>query len=346
MYKRVIRPLLFLIDPETIHNLVSGGLKFFFSIPGIPHFISRVFTVKHDSLKRQVFGLAFSNPVGMAAGFDKEARLYNHLKHFGFSHVEIGTVTPESQPGNPRPRLFRIPKDKAMINRMGFNNRGVAEVVKNLKKTKPKIIIGCNIGKNTNTPNEDALKDYCRVFEAVYQYVDYFVINLSCPNIKDLHKLQDKENTKQILDEITRRNSEKPVKKPVLLKIGPDHDEKKLDEIIEVVEQTGIDGIIATNTTTTRENLTTDSKQIEFIGDGGLSGLPLKQKSTRTIAYISKKTKGKLPVIGVGGIFSPNDALEKLKAGAKLIQIYTGFIYEGPSVVKKINKQLLKNTDL
>ncbi len=342
MYKRVIRPLLFLVDPETIHNIVATGFKVFFSIPGMSWLISKLFTINDNRLKRELFGLKFSSPVGMAAGFDKEAKLYNYLKHFGFSHVEIGTVTPEAQPGNPRPRLFRIPKDKAMINRMGFNSQGVAKVVKNLKKTKPKIIIGCNIGKNTNTPNEHALNDYCRVFEAVYQYVDYFVINLSCPNIKDLQKLQDKENTKQILEEVTRRNSEKPLKKPILLKIGPDHNEKQLDEIIEVVEQTGTDGIIATNTTTTRDNLTTNPKQIEFIGDGGLSGKPLKQKSTETIAYISKKTGGKLPVIAVGGIFTATDALEKIEAGAKLIQTYTGFIYEGPSIVKKINKKLLK----
>ena len=343
MYKRVIRPLLFLLDPETIHKLVSAGMNFFFYIPGISWLTSKFLTVNDPRLKKELFGITFSNPIGLAAGFDKEAKLYNHLKHFGFSHVEIGTVTPLPQPGNSRPRLFRIPKDKAMINRMGFNNKGIEACVKNLKKTKPKIIIGCNIGKNTNTPNEDAVKDYCIVFEQAYPYVDYFVVNLSCPNIKDLDKLQDKENTKIILEEITKLNNKKPAKKPILLKIGPDHDENQLDEIIEVIEQTGIDGIIATNTTITREKLTISQNKIESIGNGGLSGLPLKEKSTKTIAYIAKKTGGKLPIIGVGGIFSAEEAMEKLNAGASIVQVYTGFIYEGPTLVKKINNQLLKN---
>ncbi len=343
MYKRVIRPILFLINPESAHYFVAAGLKFVFSIPGLAWLAKKLLTVDDSRLKKNVFGLNFNNPIGMAAGFDKEAKLYNHLQNFGFSHVEIGTVTPKAQSGNPRPRLFRIPKDNAMINRMGFNNKGVEQVLKNLKKAKPKIIVGCNIGKNTNTPNHEALNDYCQVFEAVHPYVDYCVINLSCPNIKDLDKLQDKENTKKILEEIIRLNSQKSIKKPILLKIGPDHDEKQLDEIIEVVEQTGTDGIIATNTSTTRDNLTTDIKKIESIGNGGLSGLPVKSKSTRTIEYISKKTGGKLLIIGVGGIFSAEDALEKLNAGASLVQIYTGFIYEGPAVVKQINKKLLKN---
>ncbi len=343
MYKRVIRPILFLIDPEKIHHFVATGLRIVFAIPGIGWLTKKIFSVKDPALKKDLFGLTFNNPVGIAAGFDKEAKLYNHLRNFGFSHVEIGTVTPESQPGNPRPRMFRIPSDKALINRMGFNNKGVEEFVKNLKKNKPKIIVGCNIGKNTNTPNDKAVNDYCKVFDLMHPYVDYFVINISCPNIQDLDKLQDKESTKNILDEISKQNSDKPFKKPVLLKIGPDHSEKQLDEIIEVIYQTGIDGIIATNTTTTRENLTIDSQKIQLIGDGGLSGLPLKEKSTQTIAYISKKTNGKLPIIGVGGIFTAMDALEKINAGASLIQIYTGFIYEGPFIVKKINNKLLKN---
>ncbi len=342
MYKRVLRPILFLLGPETIHKLVATGLRLAFVIPGIPWLIGRLLIIDNAGLKKKLFGLTFDNPIGMAAGFDKEGKLYNHLKHFGFSHVEIGTVTPEPQPGNPRPRLFRIPQDKAMINRMGFNNKGAEELAKNLRKRKPKIIIGCNIGKNTLTPNENAVYDYCKVFETLYPYFDYFVINLSCPNIKDLDKLQDKENTKKILHEISKLNAQKPLKKPILLKIGPDHNEKQLDEIIEVVEQTGTDGIIATNTTTTRDNLTLEQNKIASIGNGGLSGLPIKEKSTGTIAYIAKKTRGKIPVIGVGGIFTATDVLEKLQAGASLVQVYTGFIYEGPAMIKKINKQLLK----
>lgn len=342
MYKKIIRPILFLIGPETIHHIVAKGLGIVFAIPGMACLINKLLVVKDTRLKREVFGLNFSNPVGMAAGFDKEGKLYNHLGHFGFGHIEIGTVTPEAQSGNSTPRLFRIPADKALVNRMGFNNPGIDEFVKNLRKNKPQLVIGCNIGKNTTTPNSEAVNDYCMVFEALYQYVDYFVINLSCPNVKDLDKLQDSENTKEILEEISKLNALKPAKKPVLLKISPDLNEKQLDEIIDVIEETGTDGIVATNTTTARENLTVNNEKVKVIGDGGLSGLPLKDKATKTIAYLSKKTNGKLPIIGVGGIFTPNDAQEKIKAGATLIQLYTGFIYEGPFIAKKINNFLRK----
>ncbi len=343
MYKNIIRPILFcFFKPESIHFLVVKGLKLTFSIPGVAFLVKSFFCVNYPKLKRELFGLNFDNPVGMAAGFDKEANLYNELKNFGFSHIEIGTVTPKGQKGNPKPRLFRLTKDKALINRMGFNNKGVKKAAENLKKNKPEIIIGCNIGKNTDTPNEDAVNDYCEVFDYLHEYVDYFVVNISCPNIKDLDKLQNKDNTKDIIIQLQNINNDKPKKKPLLIKISPDLNEQQIDDIIDVVKETKIDGIVATNTTTKRDNLFTNKNKVEKIGNGGLSGQPIKNRSTEVIRYISKKTEGKVPIIGVGGIFSPKDAAEKLEAGASLIQGYTGFIYEGPGFVKKINKYLKK----
>jgi dihydroorotate dehydrogenase len=343
MYKRIIRPLLFLLPPETIHRLLVNTIKIAFAIPGIAYLVRKCYSIEHPSLKREVFGLTFNNPVCFAAGFDKNAEVYNKFAAFGFSCIEIGTVTPEPQPGNPKPRSFRLPEDKALINRMGFNNHGVDEAVKKLKsKRKSNLVIGGNIGKNTATPNHLAVNDYAVCFDKIYDYVDYFVVNVSCPNICDLHELQDKEMLRTILDKLMVIRKTKPVRKPVLLKISPDLNFNQVDDTLEIVRETGIDGIVATNTTITRPGLTTSSEKISLIGTGGLSGAPLRDRSTEFIRYISGKTGGKLPIIGVGGIMSEADALEKLDAGASLIQVYTGFIYEGPGFVKRINKAILK----
>jgi dihydroorotate dehydrogenase len=342
MYKKLLRPLLFLIPAETAHNIIKILLKIILKIPGIKTLFKIVFRVKNKKLVRNEFGLKFENPVGLAAGFDKDGLLYNDLSAFGFSFVEVGTITPESQKGNKRPRSFRIPGDRALVNRMGFNNIGVEKVIKRLKRNKSKVIVGGNIGKNNITANENAVNDYEICFEKLYNYVDYFVINISCPNITNLTELQDVKNLEVILDRLMRIRKEKDDYKPVLLKISPDLENKEIDDIIKISENKGIDGIVATNTTIKREGLTTDKKRIEKIGNGGLSGRPLKDKSTQIIRYINEKTKGKMPVIGVGGIMTPEDAVEKIKAGASLVQLYTGFIYEGPFLVKRINKTILK----
>lgn len=338
MYKRIIRPILFLFPPEVIHHFVSFCLKVLFMIPGMNSLFNKIYAVNKKVLEREVFGLRFSNPVGFAAGFDKKADLYNYIGNFGFSHVEIGTVTPKPQKGNPKPRLFRLKKDKALINRMGFNNPGVETFVRNLKKKQPKVIIGGNIGKNTQTPNDSAIKDYCECFEALYEYVDYFAINISCPNIKGLNKLADKDSLLEILSTLQQKNSKKKRPRPMLLKISPDLNNAQIDDTIAVIKEAAFDGIIATNTTTSRADLKTSPSKIQKIDNGGLSGQPLRDRATEVISYIHKKTNGTIPIIGVGGINSPEDALEKINAGATLIQVYTGFIYEGPAIAKKINK--------
>lgn len=310
-------------------------------IPGLGFILRKHYCINDKRLEREVFGLHFPNPVGVAAGFDKEAKLYNSLSNFGFGYIEIGTVTPLGQKGNPKPRLFRLPKDKALINRMGFNNHGVEAFARNLRNNHPKLIIGGNIGKNTLTPNEEAINDYCDCFEKLFELVDYFVVNVSCPNIKGLGQLQDKDSLLKLLSAIQSINSSMQKPKPILLKISPDLSDRQLDEVVDIVTGTKLSGIIATNTSSLRENIQYENEAAERIGQGGLSGLPLKDKSTRSIAYLHKKTEGKIPIIGVGGIFSPADALEKLNAGASLVQVYTGFVYEGPSIAKKINKALL-----
>jgi dihydroorotate dehydrogenase len=343
MYKHLIRPALFLFDPEKIHYFVSYMLRLACNIPGIPWFLKKIYLVEHPDLEREVFGIRFPNPVGIAAGFDKEARLYNQLACFGFSHVEVGTVTPKGQAGNPKPRLFRLPADQALINRMGFNNAGVEIFAENLRKNKPNLIIGGNIGKNTLTPNEQAIEDYCRCFSELFELVDYFVVNVSCPNIANLAKLQDKDELVELLNAVQKINNNKPKRKPVLLKIAPDLNNGQLDEVIEVVQETGIDGLIATNTSTLRESLKTPFTQVEKLGNGGLSGKPLGDTSTRVINYLHIKSNGKIPVIGVGGIMEPEDAIEKLKAGASLVQVYTGFVYSGPGIARRINKAILKS---
>ena len=343
MYKNIIRPLLFLLKPETVHHLIVNLLKIGFKIPGVSYLVKKSFILKDNRLKLDCLGLSFDNPVGFAAGFDKNAEVYNPFSNFGFSFIEIGTVTPIPQLGNPKPRSFRIPKDKGLINRMGFNNKGVDYAVEQLKRKKHNVIIGGNIGKNTATTNENAINDYIICFEKLYKHADYFVVNLSCPNIKDLRKLQDKDSTITILNKLAEIRRGKSPYKPILLKISPDLTNSELDDVIETFNITGIDGIVATNTTISRENLATEEKKIKMIANGGLSGKPLSDRSTEVIKYISEKSNGTVPIIGVGGIMTEQDAIEKLNAGASLIQVYTGFIYEGPGFVKRINNAILKN---
>ena len=342
MYKHLIRRLLFLIDPERVHHIVSVILKFAFKVPFVSAISRNLLTIKDKRLERTVFGIKFDNPVGIAAGFDKEANLYNEVSNLGFSHIEIGTVTPLPQKGNERPRLFRVPQDSALINRMGFNNIGMENIIKNLKRENHKLIIGGNIGKNTLTSNENSINDYVKCFEALFEYVDYFTVNVSCPNIKNLADLQNTESLTEIVNGLKKINNSKPKPKPILIKISPDLTTKQLDEMIELVINTKLDGIVATNTTTSRIGLKMEEESLEKIGNGGLSGKPLTNRSTEVIRYITQKSNNAFPVIGVGGILSPKDAMDKLKAGASLVQLYTGFIYEGPTIARKINKKILK----
>ncbi|MFM7667822.1 MAG: quinone-dependent dihydroorotate dehydrogenase, partial [Bacteroidota bacterium] len=293
-------------------------------------------------LEKEIFGLQFKNPVGRAAGFDKDASFYNNFSHLGFGFIEIGTITPKAQDGNPKPRLFRLKSDEAIINRMGFNNGGIEIAIKNLKKRKTSIIIGGNIGKNKITSNEDANEDYLACFKALYPYVDYFVVNVSSPNTPNLRALQEKEPLTELLSLLQHENALMPAEKPILLKIAPDLNSNELDDVIDVVQTCKLEGIVATNTTLDRTNLTASKEEIDRIGAGGLSGKPLTKKSTEIIRYIHHKTNGKIPIIGVGGIHSAEDAIEKLEAGASLIQLYTGFVYEGPALIKKINQEILK----
>ena len=342
MYKLLIKPIFFLFSPETIHHLVFAMVKFWARIPLKMRLWKQLFCLEDDRLKREVFGLTFDNPVGLAAGFDKDAKLYNELAAFGFGFIEIGTLTPKGQSGNQKPRLFRLPHDEALINRMGFNNAGVDEAVERLKKRNTNIIIGGNIGKNKVTPNQEATIDYEISFEALFSYVDYFVVNVSSPNTPGLRELQDKEPLTKLLMRLQELNASKENRKPILLKIAPDLTDAQLDDIIAIVQDSKIDGVIATNTTIDRSMLTTDQKEVEAIGNGGLSGKPVRKRSTEVIRYLSEKSKKAFPIIGVGGIHSAEDAIEKLEAGASLVQLYTGFIYEGPALIKRINKAILK----
>lgn len=341
MYKIFIRPILFLFDPEKVHHFTFRMIRLTAMIPGVRYFRKKSYHVNHPDLKRNLFGLEFSNPVGLAAGFDKNGMLLNQLEDFGFGFVEIGTVTPKPQEGNPKPRLFRLKKDSAIINRMGFNNDGVRAISQRLKSKKTKLIIGGNIGKNKITPNENAGDDYAICFEELYPVVDYFVVNVSSPNTPNLRDLQEKEPLTNLLNALQILNHKKEKPKPILLKIAPDLTDTQLDDIIEIVRDTKIAGVISTNTTISRANLKTDQASVEKIGAGGLSGKPLTKRSTEVIRYLSEKSDKAFPIIGVGGIHSAQDALEKINAGADLVQVYTGFIYEGPALVKQINKALI-----
>lgn len=343
MYKSFIKPFLFRMQAEKAHKFTFHFLKVAFQLPFIKSLIYSSFVTNHKSLEREVFGLRFKNPVGLAAGFDKDGKLFNELSYMGFGFIEVGTVTPKAQTGNPQPRLFRLPGDEALINRMGFNNKGVEELKKRLKRKYASVIIGGNIGKNKLTSNEEAVNDYVLCFEALYEVVDYFAVNVSSPNTPNLRELQEKEPLKKLLNTLSDLNKSKSRQKPILLKIAPDLTESQLDDIIEIVYETGIDGVIATNTTIDRHGLSEDPNYVESIGNGGLSGKPLKDKSSEVIRYLHAKSNGAFPIIGVGGIHSVEDAMEKLEAGATLIQLYTGFIYEGPGLIKRINKKLIEN---
>jgi len=336
MYKSLIRKLLFLLPPETAHHYALKLSGF----PPVAQFLKTICRFEHPSLRRELFGLSFPNPVGLAAGFDKNAEYFAELADLGFGFVEIGTVTPRPQPGNPLPRLFRLPKDAALINRMGFNNDGAEAIAERLRRRRPGLLIGGNIGKNKSTPNQEALKDYEFCFERLYEVVDYFVVNVSSPNTPGLRELQEKEPLTRLLRHLQALNRAKPRSKPLLLKIAPDLSATQLDDIIEIVRETGIAGVIASNTTVSRENLRTPAEQVAQLGEGGLSGKPLRQRSTEVVRYLHRKSGGAFPIIGAGGIHSPEDAQEKLQAGASLIQLYTGFIYEGPGLIRRIKKAL------
>ena len=344
MYKSLIKSLLFRLSPEKAHHLTFNLVKNMHRIPGVAGINRGLYADVDNSLKVSLWGLEFPSPVGLAAGFDKDGKLMDELANYGFGFLELGTVTPRAQPGNPAPRLFRLEQDKALINRMGFNNEGVDALVERLKKRKNKrVIIGGNIGKNKLTPNDKALDDYLYCFEKLHYHVDYFVVNVSSPNTPNLRELQEKEPLKKMLSRLKSENAKYFKPKPILLKIAPDLTNEQLDDIVEIVLETRIEGIIATNTTISRNGLQAAQTEVEQIGAGGLSGAPLRQRSTEVIAYLHQKSKGQFPIVAVGGIFTGADALEKLQAGASLVQVYTGFVYEGPGMVHRINQYLVEN---
>ncbi|MDB5114587.1 MAG: quinone-dependent dihydroorotate dehydrogenase [Mucilaginibacter sp.] len=341
----LIKPILFLFDPEKVHYIVTRNLKRFNRFPGGAALSRALWDLKDKRLEKEVFGLQFKNPVGLAAGFDKNGEIISEMANLGFGFIEVGTVTPLPQPGNPKPRMFRSPADKAIINRMGFNNLGVDVVAeriaayrRNASPAQKGLIIGGNIGKNKNTPNEDAVSDYIKCFDRLFDVVDYFVVNVSSPNTPGLRALQEKEPLMQLLNTLQQRNSKNGISKPILLKIAPDLTNEQLNDIVEIVQQTNIAGVIATNTTIDKESLSNDKLKEEA---GGLSGAPLTKRSTEVIRYLSDRSNRSFPIIGVGGIHSAEDALEKIEAGASLVQLYTGFIYEGPGLIKRINKRIL-----
>jgi dihydroorotate dehydrogenase len=348
VYKLTIRPFLFLFDPEKVHYFTFSLIKIFCKVPLVAYIFRSLYQIEDKKLERTLFGLTFKNPVGLAAGFDKNAVLYNELSNFGFGFIEIGTITPEGQEGNPKKRLYRLKEDQGIINRMGFNNDGLHVVIQQLKKNKGNVIIGGNIGKNTQTLPENYTADYLECLEGLHPFVDYFVLNVSCPNVDSHAKLNDKTYLVELISACQNLNTKlslaggiKTV--PILLKIAPDLNNAQLDEIIELVAETKIDGVIASNTSTNRDNLKVSNERLKEIGNGGVSGQPIRNQSTKVIQYLADNSNKPFPIIGVGGIHSEKDALEKIQAGADLVQIYTGFIYEGPGLIKKINKALLKN---
>ena len=333
MYKLLLRPLLFCFDPEKVHYFTFSLIRTVSKIPGFSLLFRTLYLLEDPFLERELFGLKFKNPVGLAAGFDKNAVLYNELSNFGFGFIEIGTVTPKGQVGNPKKRLFRLKDDKGIINRMGFNNEGLDAAILKLKKNKGKLLIGGNIGKNSDTKPEDYTKDYIYCFNGLHPYVDYFVLNVSCPNVDSDAKLNDKDYLLELIHEVQKANNVFDTQKPIVLKIAPDLNDIQLDEIIELIAETKLDGVIASNTSIDRAGLKASNERLTEIGNGGLSGQPIKEKSTRVIKYLSEKSNKSFTIIGVGGIHSAEDALEKIEAGADLIQIYTGFIYEGPRLI-------------
>ncbi|RAK69301.1 quinone-dependent dihydroorotate dehydrogenase [Hymenobacter edaphi] len=343
MYKALVKPALFNLDAERAHHFVFDNLRRAARVPGAKAVLRGLYDFQHPSLAREVFGLKFPNPVGLAAGLDKNATLTDELATLGFGFVEIGTVTPRPQPGNPQPRLFRLPQDEALVNRMGFNNDGAAAVAARLaRRQNRQLLIGGNIGKNKDTPNERAAEDYVACFEALAEVVDYFVVNVSSPNTPNLRQLQEKKPLIDLLQRVQERNLSRAQPRPLLLKIAPDLTDSQLDDILDIARETKLSGLVSTNTTISREGLVTDAGQVAALGAGGLSGRPLRARATEVIRYLHQRSRGELPIIGAGGIHSAADAQEKLAAGASLVQLYTGFIYEGPALVSRINKALIQ----
>lgn len=341
MYKHILKPILFRFNPETAHNILFSLLSIIRYIPFANPILRAIYKKDSPSLEKEVFGITFPNPVGLAGGLDKNGEFYNDMANFGFGFVEIGSLTPKPQDGNPKPRCWRVPGDKAIINRFGINNKGVKNAVEHLKKVRPEVIVAANISKNTSSINEDAAKDYETSFGLLYDFVDMFVVNVSCPNVVGLTSLQDISFLSDIVDKLLDLRMLYDIYKPILLKVSPDLSKEQLDDIISYCLRSGIDGIVAGNTTRSRDGLTTISQEkIEEIGNGGMSGAPVHKKNLELVRYVHEKSEGKLPIIGVGGIMSPEDAKEMIDAGASLVEIYSGFIYEGPALVKKIIKHL------
>ncbi|WP_405351500.1 quinone-dependent dihydroorotate dehydrogenase [Nonlabens sp. Asnod3-H03] len=345
MYKSIVRPFLFSFDPEAVHHFSFKSIKLLSKVPGFSALSRKRYKQNHPALKRELFGLQFENPVGMAAGFDKDAKAFKEFSNLGFGFIEIGTLTPKPQDGNPKQRLFRLKKDQAIVNRMGFNNGGVDAAVERLKRN-PKlgqsnhVLIGGNIGKNKLTPNEDAVNDYIICFEKLFDYVDYFTVNVSSPNTPGLRELQDRKPLTHILQTLQDLNNEKAQRKPILLKIAPDLTDDQLLDIIGIVEDTQIDGVISSNTTISREGLQSEESLVKQAG--GLSGAPLTKRATEVIAFLHDKSNGAFPIIGVGGIMTAQDAIDKMNAGASLVQLYTGFVYEGPALIRDINREIIR----
>lgn len=340
MYKHILRPILFRFNPETAHNLTLSAIAMLRHIPFAQSIVRALYKRESPSLEKEVFGIKFPNPVGLAGGLDKNGEFYNDMANFGFGFVEIGSITPQPQDGNPKPRCFRVPQDKAIINRFGINNKGVRNAVEHLKKNKPEVIVAANISKNTASINEDAAKDYESAFALLYDFVDMFVVNVSCPNVVGLTSLQDITFLSEIVDKLLNLRMYYDEYRPILLKVSPDLAKEQLDDIIDYCLRSGIDGIVAGNTTRSRDGLTISQERIEKIGNGGMSGAPVHKKNLELVRYIHTKTEGKLPIVGVGGIMSEKEAKAMIEAGASLVEIYTGFIYEGPALIKRINKTL------
>ena len=344
MYKHILKPILFRFNPETAHNLLFSGLAFLRHVPFARSIIRAIYKKEAPSLKKEVFGITFPNPVGLAGGLDKNGEFYNDMANFGFGFVEIGSLTPQPQDGNPKPRCFRVPQDRAIINRFGINNKGVRNAVQHLKNERPEVIVAANISKNTSSINEDAAKDYESAFALLYDFVDMFVVNVSCPNVVGLTSLQDISFLSEIVDKLLDLRMYYDEYRPILLKVSPDLAKEQLDDIIDYCLRSGIDGLVAGNTTRSRDGLTISQEKIEKIGNGGMSGAPVHKKNLELVRYIHARTEGKLPIIGVGGIMSAEDAQAMIDAGASLVEIYSGFIYEGPALVKKIIKHLENST--
>ena len=342
MYKHLLKPILFRFNPETADNILFYGLSVLRHVPFARSIIRAIYKKESPSLEKEVFGLKFPNPVGLAGGLDKNGEFYNDMANFGFGFVEIGSLTPQPQDGNAKPRCFRVPQDKAIINRFGINNKGVKNAVEHLKKERPNVIVAANISKNSTSINEDAAKDYESAFALLYDFVDMFVVNVSCPNVVGLTSLQDISFLSEIVDRLLNLRMYYDNYRPILLKVSPDLSKEQLDDIVDYCLRSGIDGIVAGNTTRSRDGLTISKEEIEKIGNGGMSGAPVHKKNLELVRYIHSKTEGKLPIIGVGGIMSEENAKAMIDAGASLVEIYSGFIYEGPALIKRIIRHLEK----